>query len=235
MTTQTTSISELTVDELIELAWNTSGMLTAGKHPSPAEYNLGHKMLEMELGSLQRDGHMLRDRENTTLTFVAGTNQYDLPSDVLDVIVGTNDVVGTIIDTSGGAETIVTSMSLQEWMTLSTKNLTNGARPTKVLIEKLGRIRLTFWPTPDSSIASLRYTRINFIKGATQGDRTIDVMRTWQEYLMYAVAAKLCAASSLPLERVGYFRQLADAEKRNCLVQDQEHGNAFFRPMGRRY
>lgn len=234
MTVQTDPIRELTVDELIELSWNESGMLTAGKHPSPEEYALGHKLLELELGALQLEGHMLRERSSTTLAFTSGTSQYYLPTDVIDVFTTPNDVAGTIVDSSGGAETLVMVMGMGEWMSLSNKTLTNNARPSKVLIEKFDRVRLTFWPVPDSTVTSFRYTKIGFVRGTMDGSKTIDVVRTWQKYLMYAVAAEICAASSLPLDRVGFFAQRAAEQKAKCLANDQETGNTYFRPVGYR-
>lgn len=238
MTVSTNPIQELTVDELVELAWWKTGMITAGKYPRPQEYELGHRFMLLTLASLQRDGHTQRDIEATTLTLVAGTKEYDLPTDVIDVSVGTNDVAGTIVSsTASDAETIVTTMTRQEWISLSTKNLANTSRPAKVLIEKKGRVHLTFWPVPDSSVASFRYFKVNYFRNIDNGGQTVNIVRTWMDYIVMDVAYQIALASSLPMDRVQFLMGAAEAQKAKCLANDQEHGNAVMRPalIGRRW
>lgn len=217
MTVSTTPSIEFSRDRLLRLALQTTGAFQPSDTIDPARIQQAADMLELELDSLQLEGRNLRAVERTTLDLIDGTQEYTLPADTLGVVVDQNGVCGTIIPTTNGNETIVTSMSLSEYMTISTKALANSVNPARCFIERKATVKLVFWPIPNSSTAKFRYSRIKFLASAGNGANTLDVPRPWQDYLMYAVAERMVYPLGLPLDRAQALGAKAASLRAKCL------------------
>jgi hypothetical protein len=215
-------------DELITAAYQLAGMNLTASATAADDIAMASTFMNLELQMLQGEGVVLRTIERTTLTLVAGTASYSLPSSVIDVELGTNGQAGSIVPTSGG-ENIVMSMSRSDYLDISSKTPADtSGRPTRVYIEKTSPITVTFWPTPDSTSTSWRYAKVRLLADADDGAVTLDLARRWLLAITYAVAAQVALAKSASLDKVRYLRGEAERLKNVLRADDSERGPIHF-------
>lgn len=228
MTVSTNSLPDLQRDQLLQISFQLAGLLGAGKEPSAEDNAMAANFLRLELMALQAEGVLLQTVERTTLTLVAGTAAYTLPTATIDVQLGPNDQAGSIVNTSS-TETLVTTMSRAEYLDLSDKTSAVTGRPTRVYIEKLATVSATFWPVPDSTSVTWRYAQVRLLRDTDTGAVTMDVARKWHKYLAYAVASAVARASSLALDAVMSLGKEAERLKEICKADDNQRGKIRFR------
>jgi hypothetical protein len=215
-------------DELLTLALQATGTLEAGEEPPAADLAMASNFLNLELQSLQAEKIVLRTVERATLTLTAGTAEYTLPADTIDVQLGPNDQLGTILPSAGG-ESIVKSMSRAEYADITDKTSTNTGRPTRAYVERLASITITLWPVPDAASTTLRYSRVRLLRDADDGAVTMDLARRWLKYVVYAVAVHIARSKSLGQEVVQDLRAEAELAKERCKEDDTQRGRLNFR------
>lgn len=224
MTTSSTVMPEFQRDTLLTAAIRLTGVLRVNQSPSPEQMALAAEFLTMEMQTLQATGSILRTVERSTVSLIAGTYEYTLPTDVFDVELGPNDSAGTVVGSDGDAETIVMAMSRGEWMNISAKEATSE-RPSRVYVEKQSRVKLIFWPIPSSSSYTFKYAKTRYFFANDTGNLNPDISRLWNQYLCNAVASQFAMSSSLPLDRVSFLRQEAERLKTRCENGDRQHGS----------
>lgn len=228
MTVSANSDLDYQRDQLIRMSYQLTGLLQAGREPDAADLAMAADFMNLELMALQAEGVVLRTVERATLTLVAGTSLYTLPSDTIDVQLGPNDQFGSIIPASGG-ETMVTAMSRAEWMDLSDKSSNTMGRPTRAYLEKQASVTVTLWPVPDASAVSLRYARVRLLRDADTGAVTLDLARRWLKFVAYATAVHLGRAKSITSDSIKGLEAQAEKLKRACLADDNQRGKIRFR------
>lgn len=208
-------------DQILTAAIRLCGLLTDGEEPSADQISQATFHLNLALQELQACDLVLTTVSRATLALVAGTAEYDLPSDVIDVELGQDDALGTIVNASGVTETIVKTMSRAEWMNIAVKTV--AGRPSRAYIEKRALTRVVFWPVPDSSVSTFRYSSVTFLRGADTGATTMQTRRTWSSYLTYATASGVAFDNSMP-EKAQTFLGIADKKLAACKAGDTQHG-----------
>lgn len=226
--TSSSSTSEFTCDQILTMAYRLCGVLEHGKSATAADLSAARQYAQMELASLQAEGQIVRTIERTTLALIEGISYYELPDEVIDIKLGPNDQVGTIVPDSG-SETLVTAMTRAEYLDISNKSSDITGRPTRALIEKLARVRVTFWPFPDDTCVSFRYARIRNFADLDSGSVTIDLPRRWMKYLTYAIGAHIARAKSLGKAAIKDMEEVAERSKAIALADDNERGKVRFR------
>lgn len=176
----------------------------------------------MEVLALQAEGLVLGSVERATLALVAGTAEYTLPADTLDVFIGPQNLAGTVY-TASSAENPVRAIHRHEYQTGIATKATQGT-PTTVYVERLAAVKLAFWPVPRETM-TFRYDRQRLLRDMDTGGVTLDLARKWQKAIVYAVAWQVALAKSIPLQKVDYLRKVAEAEKATVRVQDNEKGH----------
>ncbi len=231
MTVSALSTQEFNRDELIVMAYQATGLLEAGKDAPPEDLALASNFMNLELQALQAEGVVLRTVERTTLTLGtpdAGTAAtYTLPSDTIDVQLGPNDQVGTIIPTSG-SETLVEAMSRAQYLETTDKTSAVSGTPMRAYVEKQASVTVTFWPVPDADSATFRYARVRLLRDADTGSVTIDLARRWLKFVVYATAVHLARAKSCGLDVISDLRGEAERMKAVCQADDAERGSVRF-------
>ncbi|HEY5956083.1 MAG TPA: hypothetical protein VIV60_06005, partial [Polyangiaceae bacterium] len=197
------------------------GLLTDGEEPSADQIAQATFHLNLALQELQAADLVLTTVSRATLALIAGTAEYDLPSDVIDVELGQDDAIGSIVNASGVVETIVKTMSRAEWMNIAVKDV--AGRPSRAYIEKKALTRVVFWPVPDSSVSTFRYSSVTFLRGADTGLVTMQTRRTWTSYLMYATASGVAFDNSMT-EKGTMFMGIANGKLEKCKAGDAQHG-----------
>jgi len=214
-------------DQILTAAIRLCGLLPDGAIPTQEQIAQANVHLSFALDELQSEGVVLTSAIRTTLALVANQSDYPLDSDTIDVEVGPDDVIGSIVNASGAVESIVKTMSRDEWQKIAVKS-TVTARPSRCFIDKVAPITAVFWPIPDSSTTSFRYTKIRLLRGGDTGANTMELKRTWAPYLAYAVAVGVCFDTS-QVEKASLFKQFADDKRNKCKAGDVQHGNIHFR------
>lgn len=221
MAVSSTSTFELTRDQIIRRACQLAGLYESSQSPDPDTIAMAAEFMGMEILALQAEGLVLGTVERTTLALVAGTKEYTLPADTLDVMVGPQNVAGTVY-AGGSSENPVRAIYRHEYQT-GISNKDTEATPTTVYIERSAELKLVFYPVPRED-GTFRYDRQRLMRDLDTGARTLDLQRKWQKAITYAIAWQVALAKSIPMERVDYLRKVAEAEKATVRVQDNEKG-----------
>jgi len=225
LTVSSTATFELDVSGIIRRGMQVAGLLEASQQPSDADEEMARDFVNLELDELQAEGDVQRTWTRTTLPLVAGTSTYSLDSDCVDVFVGPDNVVGTIVPSSG-AETPVTVMSRHEYVSKSDK--TSQSTPTRVMVERTATIKLVFWPVPPTSPGSFRYQKGTLMRDANPTNYTPDIDRKRAKALIWAVAYDMAVAKKMGIDRVGMLRAERDRLKAVARANDVERGHAQF-------
>lgn len=225
MTVGATATFELTCAQIIRRAYQVCGLFEASQTPVDDDLSLGRDMLNLELDALQAEGILQRTVQRTTLAVTASDNEYTLPADVIDVAVGPDNVVGTIVPTTG-AETRVYLWGKQDYLTHTDK--TSESTPTRVVVEKLATVNLVFWPIPSDTV-TFRYSAIVLPRDTTNTSNTADAERRRQKALIWALAYDLGLAKSIPLDRLREIKGERDRLKAFAKMEDAErvHGQFY--------
>jgi len=232
MTTSGTSTFELNVDALIRRSFQLAGLLEAAQSPSqfPDDLAMARDFLNMELGAMQTEGLLQRTVERKTLALSAGTTQYALESDCIDVFIGPDNMIGTMLAPGSTTETLVRAIHRHEYVSISSKS--SQGTPVFCYVERLAAVSVLFWPVPSQAF-TFSYQKVRAVMDTTPGDKTPDVWVRRQQALMWSLAFTLATAKSQPLPRCGFLRaerdRLKDAAKMND--NEQGHGQLFVAHM----
>lgn len=235
MTTSANASFDLSRDQIIRVAYQLVGVLEAGKRPDANQLEMASDLLNMGLKALQNDGIILRTLEQATTTLVAGTAQYTLASDTLDV----DDRSFYVTSGSGVNRTDLrlSQISRGQYMELSLKAI--QGQPTQFYVEKTDTVSFYLYPTPDANWTSVTYPRVRLLRDMDTGSVTADLPSKYLNYVTYMLAASLALHHGL-LPRQQLLAAQAQAEKVRALNDDTERGPVSFRPdyglrFGRRW
>lgn len=232
MALNSTSAFELTIDQLLTTSLRLAGVLGAEDTASNDHLALGRTFLGMEMDALQAEGVVLRKTERTTLPLVATTAAYTLDADTIGVLLGPDNVAGTIVNSSD-YETRVTAMTQQEYIANITNKTTQASLPTFVLIERQATVTLTFWPVPSQAF-TFRYAKIRLPRDSDPGNATLDTARRWQKALCYGMAWQLAQALGGEEATIGRLQAVAEREKQKAKTTEVEPLAYQLVPMGYR-
>ena len=222
MTVSATQTFELDVSNVIRRGMQVAGLLEASQSPNASDEEMARDFVNLELDELQAEGHIQRKWVRTTQTLTASTASYTLDADVVDVYVGPDNIVGTIVPSSG-AETPVHVMTRHEYVSESDK--TSTGTPTRVYIERTAALKLIFWPIPPTSPGSFRYQKATIMYDAKPTSSTPDVDRKRAKALVWSVAYDMAVAKKMGLDRCGMLRSERDRLKTIAKMDDVERGN----------
>lgn len=226
MTTASTSLFELNVDQLIRRSLQIAGLMPSQQaEVDAADLSMGHDFLNMELDALQAEGITLRTVARTTLALVASTAAYALPSDTIDVFIGPDNMIGTVLVSGGNTETLVRGVSRHDYLSINNKSSTGT--PVLCVVERQGTVTATFWPVP-SAVFTFNYQRVRCARDTTTGTTTPDVDVRRQKALLYSLAFDFCVAKSQPIERCRFLREERDRLRALARMDDVERGHGQF-------
>lgn len=227
MTVSTNVVLDFTRDQLLTAAIRKTGMLEASQIPDSAMLANAAINLELVIKSLQAEDVNLGTIERATpLTLTATTASYSLPSDTIDIAIGQSDNIGTLVATDG-TESIVKTMSRDEWLQLANKS--QAGPPTRAYLEKGATCTITFWPVPDDSTDTFRYTKVRLFKSGGTGANTMDSRGFWAEFFVYATAEGVAYDNSL-YERAKELGAKGERLRARCLTGEAQHGKIRWHP-----
>jgi len=212
-------------DQILNAAVRLCGLLTAGELADSDAISAASFHLNLALQELQAADLVVTSVNRTTLALVSGQAEYTLPADVIDVELGQDDALGSIISSTGTSETIVKTMSRGEWMNLAVKDV--AGRPSRGYVEKKATTSIVFWPVPDTSVSTFRYSSVTLLRGADTGAVTMQTRRTWTSYLLYATASGVAFDNSMT-DKGNNFMAIAQKKLEACKAGDTQHGAIRF-------
>ncbi len=186
MTVMAANTKEFSVNELLELAARTAGIMAMEQPATGPQWEAraayGRKHLDLVLRRLQADGKAMRDVELTTVAIVAGTAEYTLAVDTVDVY-----GEAMLLPSGSSTENVVQQVDRETWHTYPDK--VSQSEPNLFFVDRGASVVLRLLPVP-ATAGSLRIQRQRLLANVTDGNATVDVERYYQDYLMYELAAR---------------------------------------------
>ena len=220
MTTSATTTFDLDVDELISEAFERCGLqVRAGYDIKTARRSLNLMFLDWASRGLN-----LWTIEQRTLSLVAGTYEYSLPTDTVNVL------EAVIRSTSNGVQTDITlnRFSRAEWLHTPVKVATQS-RPAQFYVERTIIPKVYFYPNPDSSTTyTFVYYAIRRIQDAGSYTNTADVnfrfLPCLASGLSYYIALKRAP------DRIVMLKQIYEEDFLRAAQEDRDIASVFLVP-----
>ncbi len=191
-----------TVDEILRMALQYAGLLPLGREPTAQVLAHARNMMDMFFKSLSSDGPALYELERTTLTTVAGTAEYALAADTIEV-----NFPLMVAGTGQTSQTQIERMTYTNYQEIADK--TQAGQPLRAYVEKLALVTVVLWPVPNQ-VYTISYQRQRLMRNAESGT-TVDRPPRWMRGIAFQMAADMALAASLDLNRVKYFQGMADS------------------------
>ena len=169
MATSGTTAFDMNFTEIAEEAWERAG------REMRSGYDLRTARRSMNLMTIewQNRGLNLWTIDSGTQTLTAGTAQYTLPADTIDLL---DHVIRTDAgNTTTQADLTISRIGVSTYASIPNK-LTRG-RPIQVWVERLRAApRINLWPVPDDSTTyTFVYWRLRRVEDAGNGVETADM------------------------------------------------------------
>ena len=152
MATSGTATYNLTVNDVIQEAFDRIG----GDPILGYNVRSARRSLNIMFSDWANRGYNQWTIELVQLSVTQGTNQYTLPSDLIDII-----NANVLIDNT---EFSMTRLGLNDYAAISNK--TSQSRPTQFYLQRLNTPQVLIYPTPDQAY-TLRYYRMRKIQDVT--------------------------------------------------------------------
>ena len=219
MATSGTATFNLEFEELIEEAYERCGIETR----TGFEMRTGRRSLNLMFMDWANRGLNLWTIEQRSVTLVAGTAQYDLPDDTVNIL---SAVVRT---GSGTAQQDITldRISQNEYLHVPDK-LTQG-RPSQYFLQRTNTPVLFIYPAVDASQTyTFQYYAVRRIQDAGLYTNTADVVFRF----IPALAAGLAYYLSLKKapERTTMLKQLYEEEFSRAAMEDRDTASVYLTP-----
>jgi len=220
MTTSATTTFDLDVDELISEAFERCGLqVRAGYDIKTARRSLNLMFLDWASRGLN-----LWTIEQRTLSLVAGTYEYNLPTDTVNVL------EAVIRSTSNSVQTDITlnRFSRAEWLHTPVKVATQS-RPAQFYVERTIVPKVYFYPNPDSSTTyTFVYYAIRRIQDAGSYTNTADInfrfLPCLASGLSYYIAMKRAP------DRIAMLKQIYEEDFLRAAQEDRDIASVYLVP-----
>ena len=221
MATSGTTAFEMDFTEIAEEAWERAG------REMRSGYDLRTARRSMNLMTIewQNRGINMWTIDSGTISVTAGTAQYDLPADTIDLL-------DHVIRTNAGNATTQSDLTISR-IGVSTyasipNKLTTG-RPIQVFIERLLTPRINLWPVPDTSYTFV-YFRMRRIQDAGSGVETPDVVFRFLPCLVAGLAYHIAMKVPELAPRVDMLKAAYDEQYVLAAGEDREKTSENFVP-----
>lgn len=224
MATSGTTDFQLDFTEVAEEAWERAGKeMRSGYQLRTARRSMNLLAIEW-----QNRGLNLWTVDEGTLPLVAGTSNYALPADTIDLM---EQVVRTDAgDASRQSDISITRINVNVYSSIPNK-LTQG-KPIQVYVDRQGAApQINVWPVPDSNNYTFVYWRMRRIQDAGNGVETPDMPYRFLPALVSGLAYYL--AMKTPELRPGAPALKADYDEQYRLAAEEDRQKTPFRAVPR--
>jgi len=227
MPTSGTTVFNMDFTEIAEEAWERAGReLRSGYDLRTARRSMNLMTIEW-----QNRGINLWTIDEGSIALVAGTGQYDLPADTIDLL---EQVVRTGAGLSTTQQDITISrISVSDWATIPNK-LTPG-RPIQVWIERLADTpRINVWPVPESDAYTFKYWRMRRVQDAGAGVEISDMNFRFLPTLVAGLAYYIATKVPELMPRIPMLKEMYEEQFALAAGEDRDKTSARFVPSIRR-
>ena len=221
MATSGTTAFEMDFTEIAEEAWERAG------REMRSGYDLRTARRSMNLMTIewQNRGINMWTIDSGTISVTAGTAQYDLPADTIDLL-------DHVIRTNAGNATTQSDLTISR-IGVSTyasipNKLTTG-RPIQVFIERLITPRINLWPVPDTSYTFV-YFRMRRVQDAGNGVETPDIVFRFLPCLVAGLAYHIAMKVPELAPRIDMLKAAYDEQYALAAGEDREKTSENFVP-----
>jgi len=218
MATSGTSTFNLEFDEIIEEAYERCGLESrTGYDMKTARRSLGLLLMEWANRGLN-----LWTIEQRSVAMVAGTSNYNLPTDTVNIL---SAVVRT---GTGSAQQDITldRISQNEYLHLPDKN--TQARPSQYYLQRTTTPVLFVYPAPDASTYTFQYYVVRRIEDVGAFTNNADVVFRFMPCLVAGLAYYI-AVKKVP-EKVPLLKQLYEEEFARAAMEDRDTASVYLTP-----
>lgn len=206
MATSNSRDFSLDVAELIEEAYERCGLEIKTGYDSKT----ARRSLNLMFADWANRGVNLWTVQLGTVNLVAGTTEYALTSDVVDIL--------EVVVRRDGTDYEVDRISRSEYMNLPNKATTG--RPSSIYVDKQITPNLNLWPAPENSTDVLRYYYIQRIQDADAGINDLDAPFRFLPCMAAGLAYYLAVKKSP--ERVQLLKAIYEEEFQRASDEDQD-------------
>lgn len=218
----TSGTTDFTLDftEIAEEAWERAGKeMRSGYQLRTARRSMNLLCIEW----LNR-GLNLWTVDQGTLALVAGTSNYTLPADTVDLI------EQTVRTGSGSTQSDLNISRIDVNSYSSIPNKTTQGRPIQVYIDRQGAApQINIWPVPDSNDYTFAYWRVRRIEDAGSGAETPDMPFRFLPALVSGLAYYLAMKDPELRPAAGMLK--ADYEEQYRLASEEDRQKTPFRAV----
>ena len=163
--------------------------------------------------------------EQGTQTVTQGTSEYNLGTNVIDVL----DVVCR--RTVNGTQTDISMDRLSRSEYLNIPNKTTQARPSQFFIDKQNNPALKIWPTPENSTDVLVFNKLVRMDDADSATNTMDM--PFRFYPCFAAGLAYYVSMKRAPDRTALLKQVYEEEFDRAMSQDEDRASFRIRPYMR--
>ena len=223
MATSGTTAFEMDFTEIAEEAWERAG------REMRSGYDLRTARRSMNLMTIewQNRGLNLWTIDQQTQALTAGTSQYTLMTDTIDLL---DHVIRTNAGNSATqSDLTISRIGVSTYASIPNK-LSQG-RPIQIWIERLRDApRVNLWPVPDNNTYTLVYWRMRRIEDAGNGVETADMNFRFLPCLVAGLAYHIAMKDPDLVARVPILKQAYDEQYSLAAGEDREKTSEHFVP-----
>jgi hypothetical protein len=222
MATSGSATFNMDLIELVEEAFERAGSEMRGGY----DLKTARRSLNLMFADWANRGINMWTIESGEIPLVAGTGQYDLPADTVDLI-------EHVLRTGTGntqADLSMSRISVSTYASLPNKLATG--RPIQVYIDRIAPIpTVNLWPVPDTvQVYTLVYWRLRRIEDAGSGVNTMDVPFRFLNCMVAGLAYMISMKVPGGLDRVGLLKQQYDEAWELAATEDRDKSTSRFVP-----
>tara|TARA_Y100001972_G_C7631855_1_gene317193 strand:- start:402 stop:1088 length:687 start_codon:yes stop_codon:yes gene_type:complete len=223
MATSGTTAFDMDFTEIAEEAWERAG------REMRSGYDLRTARRSMNLMTIewQNRGLNLWTIDQQTQALTAGTSQYTLMTDTIDLL---DHVIRTNAGNSATqSDLTISRIGVSTYASIPNK-LSQG-RPIQIWIERLRDApRVNLWPVPDNNTYTLVYWRMRRIEDAGNGVETADMNFRFLPCLVAGLAYHIAMKDPDLVARVPILKQAYDEQYSLAAGEDREKTSEHFVP-----
>jgi hypothetical protein len=220
MATSGTTTFDLSIDELVEEAFERCGMeMTTGHHLKTARRSLNIMFLDWANRGLN-----LWTIEEVVANLTAGVTSINLPTDTVQVL------TAVIRDSTQSSAVDITIDAITRAEYLDVPDKSTQARPAQYYVQRTNTPVVYFYPTPNLTGAyQFRYYRIRRIQDAGEYTNTSDVNFRFLPCLAAGLAYYL--SLKFATDRTQLLKSIYEEEWARAAAEDRETARISFVPQ----
>jgi len=230
MAVSANAVFTATRDEIVKDSLAMVGATGPNRTPKPDQLVHGARILNDLVKSMDSDGVLLWKTDRDTFSTTAGTANYALDADILEV-----DEPIDLLQSGGTARSIIVPMSRDDYLAIADRTV--KGTPTQYYIEKdltsgaLLKHTMYLYPVPDTTGDTVEHTVHRKARDFDTGSDNPDFPQSWILCLKLGLAWMLSPAYNQP-SRMNGFREQFEAERLRQLSNDNEKMGITFVPWG---